>query len=256
MSFLLHAACNCNTGRVRSNNEDNFFFDNISLREENNGLDTPLTMKFRTNKPKLVGVFDGMGGESHGEAASFSATVGAYAAARALPADGQDLTDYLTQACLNINQEVFNRAQSFGTTHMGATLAMLCFTDRGVYTCNLGDSRIFRLRTGLLQQISVDHTDEADLLRRGIKRKPRLTQHLGIDPEEMILEPHVACSELAKGDKYLICSDGLTDMLSEYEISKILDAHRDPAACSQALVAAALENGGRDNVTVIVLNVK
>ena len=88
-----------------------------------------------------------------------------------------------------------------------------------------------------------------------MRKKAPLTQHLGINPEDFLIEPYIAKGELAAGDQYLLCSDGLTDMLSNLEISCIMSESETAEVCADRLVHAALERGGRDNVTVIVCRV-
>ena len=87
------------------------------------------------------------------------------------------------------------------------------------------------------------------------KKKTPLTQHLGINPEDFLIEPYIAKGELKAGDVYLLCSDGLTDMLSNLEIDEILSAGASPEEDVRRLVDAALEKGGKDNVTAIVCRV-
>lgn len=253
MAFTIRAACLCDTGRIRSNNEDNFLFRGLSLRQENSALSTVLRHSCTTEKKQLYAVFDGMGGENHGEAAAFAAAKAAYGISRR---EDNLSEDFLNRAVLDINRAVFRAAQALGTDRMGATLAMIGFEENSAWVCNLGDSRIFLLRGDAFGQLSIDHTDEKELLERGIRRKPRLTQHLGINPEEMLVEPHIAAGTLEPGDRFLICSDGLTDMLVPDEIGTALAEIPEPADCAAALVEQALARGGKDNVTVIVCAVE
>ncbi len=251
MAVLIEAACLCNTGRVRGNNEDNFFFDGRCLPEANNGLKHPVVMYHLLRKELCVAVFDGMGGENFGEAASF-------AAADEMKRNVRRLKDYfyperrfLEATCERLNNAVLSRANELCTERMGATLVALYFSHDHVYCCNLGDSRAYRLRDGEFLQLSEDHVER----REGRKKTP-LTQHLGIDPENFLLEPHIAKGELRYGDQYLLCSDGLTDMLTNLEIDDIMTRAESAAECTRKLVDAALEHGGKDNVTVIVCRVR
>lgn len=253
MTFTIHAACHCHTGYVRRNNEDNFFFDDLSLQERNAGLSRPLTMTVSTDDRRILAVFDGMGGEAYGETASFVAAKALFAASRSINCEGDG--DFSREASLQMNLEVWRSAVSLGTDRMGATLAMLTFREDHVYACNLGDSRIFRLRDGKLHQLSQDHTDEAFIRAQGIRRRPRLTQHLGINPGECQVEPHVAGFFLRSGDWYVICSDGLTDMVDPGRMADLIYAAETPAQCAQSLLDAALDQGGRDNITVIACRV-
>ena len=83
-------------------------------------------------------------------------------------------------------------------------------------------------------------------------KKPGLIQYLGMDPGEIILEPTIHSSDLQKGDTYLICSDGLTDMVTEADIASLLNKAADAEEATAGLVELALENGGKDNITAIV----
>ena len=83
------------------------------------------------------------------------------------------------------------------------------------------------------------------------EKKPRLTQYLGIDPEEVLIEPYIVKGDLRMDDQYLLCSDGLTDMLGNVEIVSILVGTESEEACAQKLIDTALEEGGKDNVAMI-----
>lgn len=252
MPYILDAACLCNTGKVRKNNEDNFFFDGRCLEAENDGLKHPVTMTKTLRRELCVAVFDGMGGENFGEYASF-------AAADCMQYMTRKLKDYfiperkfLNRMCLTINEAVVAKQQEYCTDRMGSTMVALYFSHGYVYVCNLGDSRAYRLRNGEFLQLSEDHVEKREGQQR---KKAPLTQHLGIDPENFLIEPYIAKGELERGDQYLLCSDGLTDMLSNLEIDEIMYASLSAEECAQKLVDAALEKGGRDNVTVIVCRI-
>lgn len=252
MPYILYAACLCSTGKVRKNNEDNFFFDGRCLEADNDGLKQPVTMTSTLRREVCVAIFDGMGGENYGEYASF-------AAAEHMKRSGKRLRDYfiperrfLTDMCRKTNDAVVKMKREFRTERMGSTMAAFCFSHNCVYVCNLGDSRAYRLRDGELMQLSVDHVEKREDQTR---KKAPLTQHLGIDPEEFTLEPHIVKGELKSGDQYLLCSDGLTDMLTDLEIGEILTSTDTVGECAQKLVDAAMEHGGRDNTTVIVCRI-
>ena len=136
--------------------------------------------------------------------------------------------------------------------HTGTTLAALYITHRRVCVCNVGDSRVYRLRGKELSQLSQDHVDGRPY-PPGVK--PPLMQHLGIDPKELLIRPYITKGRIAEGDCYLLCSDGLTDMLTELQIADMMIRIPDVTACAEALVKAALNHGGRDNVTVIVCRI-
>lgn len=247
MKWILEAACACNTGRIRRNNEDNFFFDGRCLEADNMGLRNVVSMEEPLKNGTTLAIFDGMGGESFGEQASF-------VAARQMQRSVKTLSDffipeknYLERLTAQLNAAVCAEAKALCAGRMGTTVVCLYFSGRFVYVCNVGDSRAYRLRGGEFMQISKDHVDS-----RPGSGKPLLTQHLGIDPEEMQIEPYIAKGEIKRADRYLLCSDGLTDMLTNFEISDIMMKSEDAAGCAEALVQAALERGGKDNITAIV----
>ena len=253
MNYQIEAACGSSVGKVRSKNEDNFLFDGTSLPEKNSGQLPPLNLYGEFPGSVSVAVFDGMGGMAHGEAASAPA---AESVKRLLEQMDAPSPEVLEDICLQANRAVWQKAVELGTERMGTTLAMLCFEKEHVYAVNVGDSRIFGLRGERLMQISRDHTDEAYMKAKGIVgRKPRLTQYMGIDPGEVRLEPYITRGSVQTGDTYLICSDGLTDMLDEETICQLLTVSGTAAACVESLISAALKRGGHDNVTVIVCRV-
>lgn len=252
MDFRIEAACGSNVGKVRHNNEDNFLFDGICLPQNNNGQYPPLNLYGTFEGNVYMGVFDGMGGMDHGEIASVTAAE----KIRELTQDGNLLPEAMEDACLQANRAVWDAQTALGTHNMGTTLALICISSDQLYLANLGDSRIFGLRNDHLVQISQDHTDEAFMKERGIVgRRPRLTQYLGVDPGEIRLEPYLSQGKLRTGDIYLICSDGLTDMVDPDTICQLLTASGTASACVENLIAAALEKGGHDNITVIVCRI-
>ncbi len=251
--YYLEAACRCDPGRVRLKNEDNLYFNEKILLVQN--LGTPCVLSFRGALGNACfGVFDGMGGEQQGEQAAFLA---AQALRERLRGGAEQPGERLKEACFFANRRICAASAEQGGGRMGSTAAMLHFTQELVWLCNIGDSKIFRHRKGELTQLSVDHTDQAFLKREGItNRKPSLTQHLGIWPEEMEIEPYLASERFKEGDLYLLCSDGLTDMLSLSEIAEILSVREKVEARVDRLIDCAIDRGGRDNVTVILSDVR
>lgn len=197
-------------------------------------------------------VFDGLGGECFGEHASFAAARQLQQTERALSDYFIPARKYLLRLVDQLNDAVLLAQKEKMTEHMASTMTALYFTGRHVYSCNVGDSRAYRLREGELLQISTDHVEKRP--GAGDKKGP-LKQYLGIDTEELLLEPSIAKGELQRGDMYLLCSDGLTDMLTNFEIIDIMLKNPDVESCAQKLLDAALEHGGRDNVTIIVCSV-
>ena len=256
------AACGCSVGLRRENNEDNFCFQGRYLPADNQGQQKILTWQGAIAGRNLFGVFDGMGGESHGETAAFLA---ASCAAELLPPKiirkilpilprARNVPKLLERQIGEMNRRICEETRRTHSRRMGSTAAVLFFEGRRGWLCNLGDSPIFRFREGCLEQLSVNHTNEESLRQNHITgRKPSLTQHLGIFPEEMILEPYIAPLEFKCGDFFLLCSDGLTDMVSRQEIGDILSRYSKPEEVARKLIDTAEENGGKDNITVITV---
>lgn len=253
-----NCSCSCLKGNIREKNEDNFYFAGEYLESDSDGLKEPISKAIELmdacKNGHLFAVFDGMGGGQHGEIASYEAAkcTSEYISHCENLDEGSEAF-MLNALCKTINDRVYAACEKAGATVMGTTIASLYFRGDKLWSCNVGDSRCYRLRDGVLEKISEDHVEELyniDAIRK--KKKPGLIQYLGMDPEEILIEPTILCNNLQKGDTYLICSDGLTDMLTEADIASILKDARDAEEATSRLVDMALENGGKDNITVIV----
>lgn len=251
----LTGAAATNVGRIRRNNEDNYYLCGAYRRQADINIQTDVAEA--DGKKSLFAVCDGMGGEQFGELASMIAveTLEDFK-------DGFDdvLNDYIETANEKICGEITRR----GGTRMGTTMAILSVCSSTARAYNIGDSRIYFMRGGKLVQISEDHTQVQRLIKQGLldpdkagqhPERHKLTQHLGIFPEEMIIEPYKASPvDIIPDDMFLLCSDGLTDMLTEEEICAIMLTEGDLSAKAGALIDFALEKGGRDNVTVVLVS--
>ena len=253
---IIQMACGCTIGRVRKNNEDNLFFNGRCLDETNDGLPQILFEQVTTAKPVCAAVLDGMGGGDYGECASF----GAAARMQKILSESsksENPTEFLGNMAAELNTAVCQLQEKLETQRMGSTMAMLYMDGTSLYSCNVGDSRVYGFRDDTLLQISVDDTDEAFMKKRGITgRNPRVTQYLGMDVSQVLMEPHVKWGQLQPGDRYLICSDGLTDMVSDEEIAEVLRNTEDIQEAVQKLIALAMDHGGIDNTTVILCQVE
>lgn len=252
------SACGCVKGNVRENNEDNFYLAGEYLDSENDGMKAVIKRSLKNDAKKVPGVFvavfDGMGGTQHGELAAYEAAVSTEAFLDHVKESGScDGTPMLTRLCDKINEKVFKAGEERGVTKMGTTMAALYFHGKNVWSCNVGDSRCYRLRDGVLERLSEDHVEDLyNIDRINPNKKPGLIQYMGMDPNEIRLEPTISCRNLKNGDCYLICSDGLTDMVAESDIANILRETDDAKDAANNLIELALMNGGKDNTTVIV----
>lgn len=238
-------------GRVRSNNEDCF------------RIVTPLN---------LFVLADGMGGEAHGEIASTMAVetvvnhcldAEANPAARVLgevQPNWSANTKRLSTAVHLANRSIFRSAEEHPEQHgMGATLTAAWIDGAKLSIAHVGDSRAYLLRGGSLLQLTRDHSLVAEQVRRGVltvaeaeesDMQSVLLRALGVQPEiEVDAEEHI----LFPRDVLLLCSDGLTRMVTEPEIAGVLQAETDPVRGAEELIALANERGGPDNITVVIV---
>lgn len=251
--LLISGYARTDKGRVRPINEDNFCINRYFKAQEAD-VDE---QSFHGRKDILVGVFDGIGGEENGEVASFIA-------AKTMARFDGHVPEGNWNILLNeMNRRINEYAQMHGNCNMGSTAAM-AFIRRGTAEiCNLGDSPIYLYSEGKLRKISKDHTElqraidmnlaDMNFEASGI-HKNRLTKYLGIHSPE--LNPHIVTEiDLRDGDILLLSSDGLTSMVADEEIEKLMDGG-DCKEIVDRLVDKALENGGKDNTTVIVIRCK
>ncbi len=260
--FQLSAAVCINKGKVRGNNEDNFLLQDRCLTPTDREQ-AALISKNISEEMLLCGVFDGMGGEEMGEEASYIAACALRQAAEQLQMQGGDIRTAVCGAVAQANTEICQKIMQHGGKRIGATFTALSIYENVAQVYNVGDSRVYLYRDKKLMQISVDDTSAQRMINMGIlspgeaknhKEKHKLTQHLGIFDEELIIEPHISEPvELQADDIFLLCSDGLTDMVDDETIGKILSMKASSEALAESLVAHALENGGKDNVTALVV---
>ena len=249
-----------NKGNVRRNNEDNFCLNGTIMQREKMdcGADLSATCK---DASQLYAICDGMGGVDNGEDASYNAV-------RILSERKEECGRWTDQAeftrlLRSISDRIFRQSEQKGKKS-GTTLAALILNDGKLTGVNVGDSRIYRMRNHKLEQLSLDHSKVQRMISMGIispeeaqthPERHVITQYLGM-PSNLRFSPYYAEElSLEQNDIYLICSDGLTDMVDDSRILDILEMESKPENAAQALVRDALENGGRDNVTVMLLQV-
>ncbi|MFC1603657.1 Stp1/IreP family PP2C-type Ser/Thr phosphatase [Planctomycetota bacterium] len=234
-------------GRIRDRNED------TCLVDANRGLFI---------------VSDGMGGAQAGELASEIVI-------RALPlmveahlAQCQQTPARLVRRSLrdiftDLNQQMYNESLGrVGLRGMGATVVLVLIRKQWAHIAHMGDSRVYLWRSSGLEQLTADHTLVGTLLRSG-EITPRqaethparghLTRFMGMGGE---VYPDVKTIGLKKGDRLLLCSDGLTGMISDSEITTILATNEHPQRACEMLVTSANQAGGADNITAVVVKWK
>lgn len=230
----MKAAGRTDRGRVRELNEDTFgYHDNLFV------------------------VADGMGGHQAGEVAS------AIAVETILKADlTGDLKTALQKTMAAANQAILKEAgQDKDLSGMGTTVAVLYVDGERAYVTNVGDSRVYYLSGSNLKQITHDHSLVYELVKSGeitieeAKTHPQrniLTRALGSNE---MLETEISEIEVAIGDKFLLCSDGLTNSIPEDLIKELMSKEEDPETIVDQLIDSANELGGADNITVILVEI-
>lgn len=235
------------TGRVRTNNEDAV------------GFDAP---------ERLAVLADGMGGYKAGEVASamtiatVRAHLGAWLRGAGAAPTVMQVRHAMEIAVARANASVFDTSVANEDCRgMGTTLVVGVFSGANLVLGHIGDSRCYRIRGGLLDQITRDHSLLQDQIDAGWVTPEQalfsnirniLTRALGIEPATP-LEVHE--HRVEAGDVYLMCSDGLSDMIEDASIARIMGEAPDLSACADALVSAANECGGRDNISVLLVQV-
>ncbi len=249
-----------NIGKVRSQNEDNIYANGLYMGEMRKQFSLHGNAQDQIN---VFAVFDGMGGEKNGELAARMAAeelCGYQDAFRNGHLAGLDdiVNGFISKANSDMEQVIIKTSQN-----MGSTLALLVVCGSVIKTYNLGDSRIYAYSEGILTQLSRDHTVTAQLVEIGLLKEDdarlhwqrnKLTRHLGLPQNEFDITPHMTELSVKNGDIILLCSDGLTKMCSDIEIKNVLDSQSD-GNIAETLVARALTAGGRDNISVITVQI-
>jgi protein phosphatase len=241
MMLLKHGVAT-DTGNVRPQNEDAYVASD-----------------------QLFAVADGMGGHNAGEVASALATTLLLERAA-----GQTLTpEWFVEAITSINRTIHeSAAESTERRGMGTTICALALVNpqgettepQQVALANVGDSRIYLARAGTFRQLSVDHSYVQELVTEGLiteeearvhPRRNIVTRALGIDDRVAVDSWLIP---LFAGDRFILCSDGLVDEVPTADIATLAAQQREPQMIADALVALAKRNGGRDNITVVVVD--
>ncbi|MGH8798453.1 MAG: Stp1/IreP family PP2C-type Ser/Thr phosphatase [Caldimonas sp.] len=246
MILELHSATD--TGRARTNNEDSAAVDEQS---------------------KLVVLADGMGGYNAGEVASGMATtfikseLGRWLSEASDSATDADVRRAMEICVDNANRAIFNAANSNPQyAGMGTTLVVGVFRDTRFLLGHVGDSRCYRMRAGRLAQITHDHSLLQEQIDAGLitaeqaafsANKNLVTRAVGVE-DTVLLETHL--HDALPGDLYLLCSDGLSDMLDDETIAQLLQSCDLLPEAANALIDAANDAGGKDNISVVLARVR
>jgi|SRR5579859_1938768 len=253
MSLTVEVAGKTDIGCVRKNNEDNLGWD---------------------QRLGLYVVCDGMGGALAGEVASKmgvdlvldyfreATQTGEYPEFGALPADMSIAGKHLSSAIQRANKAIYEAGQAKQSQHgMGSTIVAILVQENFLTVAHAGDSRIYRLREGVLEQLTQDHSLVMEQVRRGLITMEQaeksdmqniIIRALG---SEDVVEPDVQDLIAFRNDIYLLASDGLTKLVKDDSIKQILGNSRSLDAACEDLIKAAKEKGGDDNITCLLLRV-
>ncbi len=213
---------------------------------------------------KDLGLFivaDGMGGHSGGEVASSIAVETVEKIFKNVEEQKSNPRETLTKAYESASQKIFDRAanESPELAGMGTTMVVACTHEKTIYIGNVGDSRCYLFKKPYLWQITEDHSLVNEQLRAGLLTEEQsksfvgrnvITRSVGYERE---VRPDVLERQIEPGEIYLICSDGLSGLVSDEKISQIL-CQNPPEKMAKACVDQALANGGDDNVTVLIVH--
>ena len=235
-------------GAVRRDNQDSFLIERLPERD-----------------CVIAALCDGMGGEKAGNIASdLAVKTFVTEVRRQIAANGRrrpDIRSMMESACDMANHMVYSYS-CFDTdyTGMGTTLVAAVIYGGSAWVLNVGDSRCYKLTRRRLAQITRDHSLVQDMVDRGEltpeqalhhPRRNVITRALGVNER---VPCDIFTPKLQRGDMLLLCSDGLTNMLSDAEIFAASRRNPDPLSLSRTLMAEALERGARDNVTIVLLS--
>lgn len=229
------SAFRTDVGKVRANNQD-----------------APIV----SEKLRLYGVADGMGGHKGGEVASTSARDDLL---RELEGKTPSVAT-LSGAIEEVNRQIYHQQEhDDALTGMGTTLSVLWMSDNFVYIGHVGDSRVYLLRDGEFKQMTLDHSLVEQLVREGVLTEEEaqnypmrniITRAIGTDES---VEVDVVVEERRKGDLWLACSDGLHGLVDDRQMRDALRQYA-PEKAADVLLKAALDAGGRDNVTLVIVH--
>lgn len=255
--WTIYASMCYNIGSVRKNNEDAYYFNGhfAPFSEMDQGA---FLIQNVNAEDSLWAVCDGMGGQNNGEAASYMAASSMKELQERLRGRSFEATvqNWVWQASRAINEK---------TDGGGSTMVMLYCADGCLQTASIGDSRIYRFHNGQLIRITKDHSKVEMMLdakmitpeeARTHPQKNVITRYLGMDSEYPCVAAIGRQIPLVRGDRYLLCSDGVTDMLTDEMISTLMAKHEDVKTCMEKIRDAIFVAGARDNLTAILLELE
>ena len=237
------------TGRVRSQNEDMVLVDNRFIREDTYQTQIVLGREDRM----MIAVADGMGGHNRGDIASNDTLRNLHYFFYDIPSclNISDFNEAMVGWLESINNYIASKGRADEQFKgMGTTLVGIAYYNNEFYSLNCGDSRLYRFRNHQLVQLTTDHS--LSNLVGDEKRTNVITNCIGGGSKSSFIDMVTMTNDIMSDDVYLLCTDGLTDMLSDKAISELLEGKAD----ADTLCSAAIEAGGIDNVSCCVISIK
>lgn len=269
MGLRIEAAVCCSIGR-RKNNEDNFYVNGRFMEREqmnSGGLYSAMV----NDDLQIYAVCDGMGGAEFGEEASYRAVklLSEYQASCPHPDSTKFLNEMIDKASRDIDDISLSKGMESGSC--GSTIAMLILRNDSFRTVHVGDSRVYRFRDGKLERLTRDDSEVQDMVDRGEltpdqawthPRKNVITRHLGMPTGGTVLMPTVSVRKrMANGDRYMLCSDGVTDQVHDSMLRELLKRGLGAKETAELIVRTSLRDAdmagvNSDNITCVLLDVK
>ena len=256
--IFIRAAAESNVGNARGNNEDNVYFNGDYITPRN--ISRPFAIKTgEYTDVNIFAVFDGMGRNNTGSFASLVAATRLDALADRISFD-PDVTpdDAVLEYMQDTNELIRDQRRETGGVRTASTMALLIIEHGNAHVYNVGDSRVYLYRDKQLVKLTRDHVavegqKSVALTEEGI-RHGRITKFLGMNSREGKMEPYRAKPfKVKKGDKFLVCSDGVTDQLDEDELTVCLGKRKDPFGHTNEIMALSMSDDSDDNVSAIVV---
>lgn len=231
-----------NRGKIKNNNEDSFQINKFYKKIDEDICGVKLLKEYN-----LISICDGLGGEESGEIAADIAVKEMARISKQI--DSKNIIEKINYEYDVINTLICKEIEKI-KLRMGTTIVSVFIDKSTVSFFNVGDSRAYILEKGKLTQISKDHSvKNSDGSESGA-----VSQHLGIFPEEMIIEPYIVDNISVKKKSYiLLCTDGLYKMISNEEITDILKRKTSLKSKRDELLNRAIKNGGKDNITFVLI---
>ena len=250
MNYKLNITASSRVGMVRTNNEDMLLVGDLLLRngKMSKHADTGDADRY------MMALADGMGGHAGGEVASADTLSNLKFFFSDLPKglSPGEFNEAMNEWLRSINNVLESKGMDNYSYHgMGTTLVAMAYYEKHFFWINCGDSRLYRLHDGKLQQLTTDHS-YSNFVGSTKKTSPMITNCIGAGCRTSYLDLVECTTQVEAGDTFMLCSDGLTDLVDDAEIERLLSGEFD----ADALCQAAEDEGGRDNVSVIVVRVE